>query len=61
MSSRTTGKVGLWSGRGSVGRNPGQVLHLTKKAPSGVLSQGEGPQVRRSLDHSWKPGADPGR
>lgn len=26
-------------------------------APS---ARGEGPQVRRSLDHSWKPGAFPG-
>ena len=44
--------------RGSLGRNPGRVLHLAKGSPlSGSLSQGEGPQVRRSLDHSWKPGA----
>ena len=48
-------------GRGSLGRNPGRVLHLTRVAPLQFsLSQGEGPPVRRSLDHSWKPGAFPG-
>lgn len=48
-------------GGGAVSGNPDQVLHLTKETPSLAPSaRGEGPQVGRSLDHSWKPGAFPG-
>lgn len=41
-------------GWGRLGGNPGRVLHLTRGSP--LL----GPQVRRSLERSWKPGAFPG-
>ena len=59
-SSSTAEKVGPWRGWGSQRESrPGFAPHKGDPLPCS-LSRGEGPQVQRSLDHSWKPGAFPG-